>query len=271
MTDILLKRLTIVSVLLLLIVLITVLCIVWTMPDSKQIDANTNICLKHNNNNVQCGETTELLHALFEKEILSAYIEAETREKNQTKTYIEDALKHDVKLMSDYKNTLWDMKPSAKLVGIHEKQDHISGNNSMTTVTCWRHDKDLYYTTGFQRYGIRFQNGRLIVPVSGTYYIYSFLGLTERRLTDEGIPLESNNMHEIKHAMHKYNVLDTVDMEIASNLQSRKNASRGYFNYYASQISTLAKLHAGDEISIKLSDVTLLKHTGNNYFGLHLI
>ncbi|WAR27700.1 hypothetical protein MAR_013404 [Mya arenaria] len=110
-------------------------------------------------------------------------------------TLILDALKHDVQLMTDYKNALWDMKPSAKLVDTRAEQEHILGNNSMATVTCWRHDNDLYYTTQFQRYGIRFQNGRLIVPVSGTYYIYSFLGLAERRLTDDGVPIEPNNMH----------------------------------------------------------------------------
>ncbi|XP_052784831.1 tumor necrosis factor ligand superfamily member 15-like [Mya arenaria] len=267
----LLQKLAGVSLLLLLIVLIAVLCIVWTMPDNEQIDADTEICLKYDNKNMKCGKTTSLLHEIFEKEISSAYAAAEKREKIQTEKYIQDALKHDVQLMTDYKNTLLDMKPSAKLVGNREEQDPDPGNNAMTTVTSWRHDKDLYYTTGFQRYGIRYQNGRLIVPVSGTYYIYSFLGLTERRLTDEGIPVESNKTQEIKHALHKYNVLDTVDTEIASNMQSRKNASRGYFNYYASQIATLVKLRAGDEISVKLSDVKLLKHTGNNYFGLHLI
>ncbi|XP_052785093.1 uncharacterized protein LOC128220654 [Mya arenaria] len=271
MSDTLVKKLAGVSLIWLLLVLITVLCIVWTMPDSKQTNAQTEICLQNDDKSVQCGETASLLHALFEKGISSAYDEAEKREKIQTEKYIHDALKHDVQLMTDYKNALWNMKPSAKLVGTRAEQGHVLGNTTMATVTSWRHDKDLYYTTGFQRYGIRFQNGRLIVPVSGTYYIYSFLGLTDRRLTDEGIAVEPNNMHEIKHAMHKYNVLDTVDMEIASNLQSRKNASHGYFYYYASQIATLAKLRAGDEISVKLSDVTLLKHTGNNYFGLHLI
>ncbi|WAR27695.1 hypothetical protein MAR_013399 [Mya arenaria] len=271
MTDVLIKRLSIASLSLLLVVLIAVLCIVWTMPDSNQPDSDSEICLQNDNNNVECGKTIDLLHAMFEKEIESAYAGAEKQEKIQTEKYIKDALQHDVHLMSDYKNTLWSMKPSAKLVGVREQIKHVQGNDSIATVTCWRHDKDLYYTTGFQRYGIRYQNGRLIVPVSGTYYIYSFLGLTERRLTDEGIPVEPKNMREIKHALHKYNVLDTVDMEIASNLQSRKNASRGYFNYYTSQIATLAKLRAGDEISVMLSDETLLENTGNNYFGLHLI
>ncbi|WAR27687.1 hypothetical protein MAR_013391 [Mya arenaria] len=250
---------------------IVILCIVWTIPDSKQIDADTEICLQHENKIMKCGETISVLHDVFEKAILSAYAAAEKQEKNQTEKYIQDALKHDVQLMTDYKNTLWDMKPSAKLVGNREQQKHVSGNAAMTTVTCWRHDKDLYYTTGFQRYGIRFQNGRLIVPVSGTYHIYSFLGLTERGVTDEGIPVKSNNTQEIIHTMHKYNVLDTADIEIASNVQSRKNASRGNFNYYTSQIVTLVKLRAGDEISVRINDEALLQHTENNYFGLHLI
>ncbi|WAR27682.1 hypothetical protein MAR_013386 [Mya arenaria] len=271
MSDKLLKRLAVFSLVFLLIVLIAVLCIVWTMPDNEQIDTDTEICLRNDHKNTKCGKTTNILHDVFEKEIASAYAAAAEQEKFQTENYIKDAMKYDVQLMNDYKNTLWDMKPSAKLVGIREKPEHEHGNAAMTTLTCWRHDKDLYYTTGFQRYGIRFQNGRLIVPVSGTYYIYSFLGLTERRLTDGGISVESNNTQEIKHAMHRYNVLDTADIEIAANVQSRKNVSRGYFNYYASQIATLVKLRAGDEISVKLSDVTLLKHTGNNYFGLHLI
>ncbi|WAR27685.1 hypothetical protein MAR_013389 [Mya arenaria] len=232
---------------------VLVLCIVWTMPDIKQIHADKEICLQKNDKNIKCGETTSLLHGVFEKEIASSFAAATKQEKIQTEKYIEDALKHDVQLMTDYKNSLWDMKPSAKLVGNREGQEDVQGNNAMATVTSWRHDKDLYYTTGFQRYGVRFQNGRLIVPVSGTYYIYSFLGLTERRLTDEGVPVKSSSTNEIKHALHKYNVLETDDIEIASNLQSRKNATRGYFNYYASQIATLAKLRAGDEISVAVN------------------
>ncbi|WAR27692.1 hypothetical protein MAR_013396 [Mya arenaria] len=115
---------------------IVILCIVWTIPDSKQIDADTEICLQHENKIIKCGETISVLHDVFEKAILSAYAAAEKQEKNQTEKYIQDALKHDVQLLTDYKNTLWDMKPSAKLVGNREEQKHVTGNAAMTTVTC---------------------------------------------------------------------------------------------------------------------------------------
>ncbi|WAR27681.1 hypothetical protein MAR_013385 [Mya arenaria] len=186
MSDKLLKRLAGFSLVFLLFALIAVLCIVWTMPDNEQIDTVTEICLKNDYKNIKCGKTTNMLHDVFEKQFSNPVKKLFERFIIQYTPFV-DALKHDVQLMTDYKNKLWDMKPSAKLVGIRENPEHEHGNAAMTTVTCWHHDKDLYYTTGFQRYGIRFQNGRLIVPVSGTYYIYSFLGLAERLLTDEGI------------------------------------------------------------------------------------
>ncbi|WAR27690.1 hypothetical protein MAR_013394 [Mya arenaria] len=247
------------------------LCIVFNMPHIKQIDADTEICLHSNDKKIECGKTTRLLQELFEKEIASAYAAAEKQDNIQAQKYVQDVSKHDVQLLTNYKNTLWYKKPYAKVLGNSEEQEHVNGNNAMVTVTCWRHDTDIYQTTGLQRYGIRFQNGRLIVSVSGTYYIYSFLGLTEQRLTDEGIPVDSTKTQEIKHAMHKYSVIDDDDMEIASNVQSRKNTSRGNVIYYVSHIATSAYLHAGDEISVKISDGTLLKQTGSNYFGLHLV
>ncbi|WAR27314.1 hypothetical protein MAR_013018 [Mya arenaria] len=122
MLEIWLKRLAGVVLLMLMFVLIAVVCIVWTMPDGKQIDVDTEICLQN-----ECGTTTDVLHQIFEKEILSAYVAAENQEKIQTNKYIEEALEHDVQLMTNYKNTLWSMKPSAKLVGNREEQEHVSG------------------------------------------------------------------------------------------------------------------------------------------------
>ncbi|XP_052217038.1 tumor necrosis factor ligand superfamily member 15-like isoform X4 [Dreissena polymorpha] len=167
------------------------------------------------------------------------------------------------------------MKPAAKLVGSikSNQQGMVKKNDTldkMKTVLDWFHDRELDYTTGFMRYGVRYQNGRLIVPLTGTYNIYSFLSLTENN-DFANVPVQITNRTEVKHSIYKYNVKLGKDIELASSLQTHRRASNLYFNAFSSQISLLVQLEAGDEISVKLSDLSLTSYPSDNYFGLHMI
>lgn len=141
----------------------------------------------------------------------------------------------------------------------------------MTPIRLWRHGRELYDTSGFARYGIRYRNGRLVVPTSGTYFIYSFLDFYEQCGPESGKPNIKDASKSIKHGMYKFNILDENETEIISNLQPHTISSNIYFNRYSSYVSSLAELKAGDEISVKVSNITYLRYTDNNYFGLNLI
>ncbi|XP_052217039.1 uncharacterized protein LOC127834939 [Dreissena polymorpha] len=169
------------------------------------------------------------------------------------------------------------MKPAAKLVGQHSSK-HIGTDKTrdkpgaMKTVMSWFSNRDLDYTTGFMRYGIRYQNGRLIVPLTGTYNIYSFLSLTENNDSPE-VRNENENANNtlVKHVMYKYNVKLAHEVELASSVQTHRLSTNRNFNAFSSQISTLVQLEAGDEISVKVSNIALMSYPGDNFFGVHMI
>ncbi|XP_052217053.1 uncharacterized protein LOC127834952 isoform X2 [Dreissena polymorpha] len=196
---------TILAVVFLLIVLVTVVIIVWTMPDLKAKDGNTHICLKIDSD-VKCSETTSTLKCLLEKEIAQVYKETAELDTKDTK---------------DYFSSL-DKKKSGEL----------------ETVVSWFNGRELDYTTGFMRYGVRYQNGRLIVPLTGTYNIYSFLSLTED-IDPTEIRDKNTNATLIKHAMYKFNVKQEHDVELALCMQTHRRPTNRNFNAFSSHISTL--------------------------------
>ncbi|KAH3814493.1 hypothetical protein DPMN_142994 [Dreissena polymorpha] len=87
-----------------------------------------------------------------------------------------------IELNIDYLSPIPDLKPAAKIVGLLTNKMtglEIKKSVDIETVVSWFNGRDLDYTTGFMRYGVRYQNGRLIVPLTDTFNIYSFLILTE--------------------------------------------------------------------------------------------
>lgn len=134
-------------------------------------------------------------------------------------------------------------------------------SENLSTLTCWCSGIRLSLTTGFLRYGVEYQQGRLIVPVTGTYLVYSYLELYDTL---------SSNL-SIRHEIFKFNVLDFEENVLVCKTQSRENSSNGLFSYYSSYISTVVKLRAGEEVSIKLNDVSLLRYPENNFFGVNFL
>ncbi|KAH3814495.1 hypothetical protein DPMN_142996 [Dreissena polymorpha] len=176
-----------------------------------------------------------------------------------------------IELKNDYLSSIPDMKPAAKLVGQISYPKLGPQRKEMEAVIAWYHGRELDYTTGFMRYGVRYQNGRLIVPLTGTYNIYSFLSLTENDDSPD-VPFDtSRNATLVKHAMYKYNVKLGKDVELVSSIQTHRESTNRNFNAFSSQISTLVQLEAGDEISVKISDILLISYPGDNFFGLHMI
>lgn len=138
----------------------------------------------------------------------------------------------------------------------------------MTTVTSWRTGRDLYLFNGFLRNGMQFQNGRLIVPFSGEYFVSSYVELYELCKEPNSTDLEKQ---EIKHALFKFSMEKGTDTEIAAKTYSRMVPSNGMFVYYASYISIFDHLNAGDEVSVRVSDISLLKYPDENVFGVNML
>ena len=62
-----------------------------------------------------------------------------------------------------------------------------------------------------------------------------------------------------------------METELVNTTYSRGMSSNGRFNYIASYIPTLVDLRACDEVSVKISNVSLLKSPDENFFGINLV
>ena len=141
----------------------------------------------------------------------------------------------------------------------------------MVPIREWYHGRELRDTSGFQRYGITYRNGRLVVPVDGTYFIYSNLDLFEECNPSSGKANVKDINRPIKHSIFKFNIIEGEEKEVVSNIQPHIVSANRYYNSYNSYVSSLADLKAGDELSVKVSNITFLRYARDNYFGVNLI
>ncbi|XP_045200685.1 tumor necrosis factor ligand superfamily member 15-like [Mercenaria mercenaria] len=267
--DIKLKFTVIFVLVSVVVCLSVVLALVVTMPDLQSTVRNYQTCLPSEFGTLKCGSTASLLHEYLERTIAKKFDEIKQEDEKRQQEYLD---KNRVRLMSIYDKAFWEMKPAAKLTGKEQPDARKSDIGAdMIPVREWRHGRELYDTSGFERYGIRYRNGRLVVPVDGTYFIYSSVDLFESCNPSTGKPNVNDTTKPIKHGIFKFNILDGEEMELVSNVQPHTISSNRYFNSYSSYVSSLAQLKAGDELSIKVSNITYLKYTRDNYFGVNMI
>ncbi|XP_053388881.1 uncharacterized protein LOC123554533 isoform X1 [Mercenaria mercenaria] len=269
--------------------LVTVLALLWTMPELPTAMGQDQICLPNKAGYLNCGFTADLLHDYLERVVTKVYDEIDTHEQTRRRETCKKA-----------KRQCGNMKPAAKLTGTkqtgtlnkrdidvdmnpatvkhHDRKlyDNSGFENNdiesdMTTVREWRHGKELYETSGLDGNGIRYRNGRLVVPVDGTYFVHSFFELLEPCDPSTGRPNVKDPTKPIKHGVFKFNIFDKEEIEVVSNVQPHAVSQSNHFNLYNSYVSSLVELKAGDELSVKISNITYLKYTPDNYFGVHLI
>ncbi|XP_060597848.1 uncharacterized protein LOC132751654 isoform X2 [Ruditapes philippinarum] len=227
-----------------------------------------NTCLR-NANRLKCKTSSDLITEHLEKSISKAYVEVKRKDTELQQKYLED---NRLRLMGISDQTFWEAKPAARITG--KEQSHIHKDDKslgMVPIREWRHGKKLHDSNGYLRYGVRYRHGRLVVPVDGTYFLYSFLDFFESCDSSTGTPKVVNINIAIKHAIYKVNIYDKAETEIISNVQPHHISKNKYYNSYSSYVSTIAILKAGDEVSVKVSNITYLRYTKDNSFGLYLI
>ncbi|XP_060585892.1 uncharacterized protein LOC132741680 [Ruditapes philippinarum] len=263
--DKLLKTLSMVVLLCAVSCLIAVLALVLTMHDLPNTVKTGEICLPSENGPLKCGSTVDLLHDYLERNIATQYYEAKRQDKKKRQNYLD-------RLINVYDKYFWEMIPAAKLTGKEQpdlRKTHIGVE--MVQIRQWCNGRELYDTKGFMRHGIRYRNGRLVVPVDGTYFIYSNLDFFESCNPSSGLPDVKDINKPIKHGIFKFNILDGEENELVSNVQPHTISTNRYYNSYNSYVSSLAELKAGDELSVKVSNITYIRYTKDNYFGVNLI
>ena len=122
----------------------------------------------------------------------------------------------------------------------------------------------------YTRYGVKYREGRLVVPVSGTYMVYCFLDMYEPWNKTTNRPVQ-NCSDSIKLEVYKYNILDSNEIPLMKSQQPHQMSPNGHYNIYGSYISSIVKLRTGDEVYVKVSDIGYLQNPYINYFGINMI
>lgn len=136
------------------------------------------------------------------------------------------------------------------------------------TIETWFGEKSGYSNLDF---GVRMRHGRLVVPRSGLYQVFSHIYFSED--TD----IKKSDNPELEHRMYKFNILNEDSREeellqagLTACVQSQKwQPQEENAGSYAGAIT---HLRAGDEISVRVTYIHLLEgYKGEHYFGLHKI
>ncbi|XP_053388890.1 uncharacterized protein LOC128551950 [Mercenaria mercenaria] len=146
------------------------------MPDLPKTVTNDKICLPSENGILRCGNAPDLIHGFLGRVIAAKYAKVKQEEEKRQQKYLNENRVRQMEILDKY---VWEMKPAAKLTGKEQPKQTKKSHADMTSVRVWRHGRELYDTSGFERYGVRYRNGRLAVPVSGTYFVYSYVDFFE--------------------------------------------------------------------------------------------
>ncbi|XP_060597861.1 tumor necrosis factor-like [Ruditapes philippinarum] len=267
--DKVLKFLTIIVFFLAAICITFVLTILCSMLTTTQ---NDHICLPNENGQIHCGAALNHLRDYLDKSIDNAYNEIRHNDRKQQQRDLDE---NRARLLHITDQSFWEARPAIRLEG---KEQHIAvkaekdKDTEMVSIREWLHNREeINVTNAFSQNRVRYRNGRIVVPVDGTYFLYSLLDFLEVCDPSTGKPNIRASHKPIKHALYKFNILEMAEIEIVSNLQPHQVSENKYYNSYSSYVSTVARLKAGDEISVKVSNISYLQYTKDNSFGLYLI
>lgn len=261
---------TIVSVVicLTLSVLTTVLVLFLTMPDLSKNVITDEICLPDNSGDLTCGKTEKRLF-----QYTKTHIDAELQQLNgKYQQYVATVNDKDnenyITLKDIVENMYFTRKPAARLVMrddlVKDKRDpgSVISNFTMVQIKKWESGRDLRDFGGYLRFGMLNNDGRIMVPVTGTYAVCSFVLISSR---------PGSSGKSFRHALYKYNLKDNREVELITNLKPMQNHSeKGNSNQQVSFLYTIVKLISEEEVLVKVSDNAYLPQDQRNYLAVYL-
>ena len=129
----------------------------------------------------------------------------------------------------------------------------------MVTIRDWENNRDY---GGFLQFGMQVKDGRVMIPLTGTYTVSSHIDM---------LPKPGTKQKGIRHAIFKYNILENREVELVSNLQPKQNCTENNYNEQNSYLNTIVRLTSGEELSVKVSGNVDLGDRTKNYLAVYLI
>ncbi|KAL4220494.1 tumor necrosis factor (ligand) superfamily [Mactra antiquata] len=176
----------------------------------------------------------------------------------------------DVNNKQFFETVYWEEKPSAKITGRYRSSNQYTDNygTEMVAITNWLSEDEFHSKDSFLRNGIRYRNGRLVIPITGTYFIYAFINLR--------LPRKNNTRHlddtiSTKLGIFRFNMLGIEEELIRKSQNVKRNNDNANLYYFNSYMNSVVDLKSGDEIYIKINDQRFLSNSKFDYFGVHMI
>ncbi|XP_071134388.1 uncharacterized protein [Mytilus edulis] len=243
--------------------LIIVLGILWDMSEpSTPVENCGYLCLEMEKNSdyMKCG---------CRAEVLQEYTEKTFDEKLMTisKEYRDMFKSSSVKMHNGY---IGDVKPVAHLIG--EDTDMPTKDDTrkeILPVKKWYRGNNCLLLNG-----IKLHRGRVRVPVSGFYHVYSAIEFNYHLIRDterNTIEVHSKSPN-MKHVIYKSNIKNSKkEDEIMCTQHPYERSENLVFSRYDTYISGDTYLEAGDEIYVKVANISYASSPPKNIFGIILI
>lgn len=116
--------------------------------------------------------------------------------------------------------------------------------------------------------GMEFRNGRLVVPAKGYYHLYGFLDLYQSYGNEAMAPGMPDS---ITMRFYKSNILKPDEEALIETFRPYERSANQRFMIYQSFLGADVELDAGDEVYLKVSNLTYIKNPSRNVFGLHML
>ncbi|XP_045201285.2 tumor necrosis factor ligand superfamily member 10-like [Mercenaria mercenaria] len=179
------------------------------------------------------------------------------------KKYREEMAHGNIKIDSSTDTGPGEMKPAAHLMGSVRKPEQPTVPGRQFPISHWISQEDLAFTSKVQ-----YRHGRIVILEEGLYYVYSQLSFLE--VFDNPNSIETGSQ-SLSHYIYRYNIIYPHGGEEAmiQNSITKCWGQNKAFGEYTSYLGAVFHLRQGDELFVKVSNLTLIvREPKLNYFGL---
>lgn len=180
--------------------------------------------------------------------------------------YREEMAQGNIKIETNTKTEPGEQKPAAHLMGSVRKPEQPSVPGRQFAIAHWISNEDLAFTNKVQ-----YRHGRIVILEPGLYYVYSQLSFLEVFDNPSAIDMGSQSL---SHYIYRYNIIYPHGGEEAmiQNSITKCWGQNKAFGEYTSYLGAVFHLRQGDELFVKVSNLTLIvREPKLNYFGLFKI
>ncbi|KAH3807869.1 hypothetical protein DPMN_136216, partial [Dreissena polymorpha] len=179
------------------------------------------------------------------------------------KKYRTELAKGNIKIETSSATAPSDSHPAAHLMGTAQRHDQPTVPGGLFAISLYIWNEDLAFTNKVQ-----YRHGRIVILEPGLYYVYSQVSFLE--YFDNPSNVETGP-RSLSHYIYRYNIIypDGGEESMIQNSMTKCWAQNKAFGEYTSYLGAVFHLRQGDEIFVKVSNLTMLVLEPKlRYFGL---